>query len=462
MTAMLAMRLLPEGSYRIHHGQVKLLGENVLTASEKQLRQWRGARVAMIFQEPMTALNPTRRIGKQMVEVIRQHQPLSRREAQQKAIALLEEMQIPDAKQVMERYPFELSGGMRQRVMIALAFSCEPELIIADEPTTALDVTVQLQVLRLLKHKARASGTSVLFISHDMAVVSQLCDRMYVMYAGQRDRERCHANADPPPRASYSIGLLRCARKTASRATCFPPFPARCPTSASFRRVAPSASAALPLGRNAAKRRAYSPMAQKANRLPAGIHNGRNTMSDVLLELDSVHVNFAARKNWLGRVTEQVHALNGLDLQIRRGETLGIVGESGCGKSTLAQLLMGMLKPSTGACQRAHHAGGMQMVFQDPLSSLDPRLPVWRIITEPVWVQKRSSERERRSWQKTWRCRWAFARNISTGFRTPSPAGSASASPSPGRCRPTPILSCLMNPPARWISPCRRKSSTCW
>ena len=119
-------------------------------------------------------------------------------------------------------------------------------------------------------------------------------------------------------------------------------------------------------------------------------------MSDVLLELDSVHVNFAARKNWLGRVTEQVHALNGLDLEIRRGETLGIVGESGCGKSTLAQLLMGMLKPSTGACQRAHHAGGMQMVFQDPLSSLDPRLPVWRIITEPVWVQKRSRERERR------------------------------------------------------------------
>ena len=119
-------------------------------------------------------------------------------------------------------------------------------------------------------------------------------------------------------------------------------------------------------------------------------------MSDVLLELDSVHVNFAARKNWLGRVTEQVHARNGLDLQIRRGETLGIVGESGCGKSTLAQLLMGMLKPSAGAYQRVNHAGGMQMVFQDPLSSLDPRLPVWRIITEPVWVQKRSPERERR------------------------------------------------------------------
>lgn len=124
-------------------------------------------------------------------------------------------------------------------------------------------------------------------------------------------------------------------------------------------------------------------------------------MSEVLLELDSVHVNFPARKNWLGRVTEQVHALNGMVLRIHRGETLGVVGESGCGKSTLAQLLMGMLKPSTGACQRANAAGGMQMVFQDPLSSLDPRLPVWRIITEPVWIQQRRSERERRQLAET-------------------------------------------------------------
>ena len=124
-------------------------------------------------------------------------------------------------------------------------------------------------------------------------------------------------------------------------------------------------------------------------------------MSEVLLELDSVHVNFPARKNLLGRVTEQVHALNGMDLRIHRGETLGVVGESGCGKSTLAQLLMGMLKPSTGACQRANAAGGMQMVFQDPLSSLDPRLPVWRTITEPVWIQQRRSERERRQLAET-------------------------------------------------------------
>jgi peptide/nickel transport system ATP-binding protein len=229
VTAMLAMRLLPEGSYHIHSGQVNLLGENVLTASEKQLRQWRGAKVAMIFQEPMTALNPTRRIGKQMVEVIRQHQPLSRSAAQLKAIALLEEMQIPDAREVMERYPFELSGGMRQRVMIALAFSCEPELIIADEPTTALDVTVQLQVLRLLRHKARASGTSVLFISHDMAVVSQLCDRLYVMYAGSVIESGTTQTLIHHPVHPYSIGLLKCAPENGQPREMLPAIPGTVP-----------------------------------------------------------------------------------------------------------------------------------------------------------------------------------------------------------------------------------------
>ena len=213
VTAMLAMRLLPEGSYRIHHGQVKLLGENVLTASEKQLRQWRGARVAMIFQEPMTALNPTRRIGKQMVDVIRQHRPLSAREARARAVALLADMQIADP----------------QRVMIALAFSCEPELIIADEPTTALDVTVQLQVLRLLKHKARASGTSELFISHDMAVVSQLCDRMYVMYAGSVIESGATQTLIHRPVHPYSIGLLRCAPENGQPSDLLPAIPGTVP-----------------------------------------------------------------------------------------------------------------------------------------------------------------------------------------------------------------------------------------
>ena len=208
VTAMLAMRLLPEGSYHVHHGRVTLLGEDVLNASEKQLRQWRGARVAMIFQEPMTALNPTRRIGRQMVEVIRQHQSLSRRDAQQKAIALLGEMQIPDAAQVMDRYPFELSGGMRQRVMIALAFSCEPELIIADEPTTALDVTIQAQILSLLNTLKEETGTAVLMITHDLGVVAEVAQQVAVMYAGQLVEQGSVEALFADPQHPYTIGLM--------------------------------------------------------------------------------------------------------------------------------------------------------------------------------------------------------------------------------------------------------------
>lgn len=215
VTAMMTLRLLAEDGYSVTGGSLEMLGTDVLNASEQQMRQLRGARVSMIFQEPMSALNPTRKIGRQMCEVIRLHQQLSSQAARNKAIQLLREMQIADAERVMERYPFELSGGMRQRVVIAMAFSCEPELIIADEPTTALDVTVQRQVLRLLQQKARASGTAVLFITHDMAVVSQLCDRVYVMYAGHVIESGTTARVIDTPHHPYSIGLLLAAPERA-------------------------------------------------------------------------------------------------------------------------------------------------------------------------------------------------------------------------------------------------------
>lgn len=215
VTAMMTLRLLAEDGYNVTGGKLEVLGTDVLSASERQMRQLRGARVSMIFQEPMSALNPTRKIGRQMCEVIRLHQRLSARQARDKAIQLLREMQIADAERVMERYPFELSGGMRQRVLIAMAFSCEPGLIIADEPTTALDVTVQRQVLRLLQQKARASGTAVLFITHDMAVVSQLCDRVYVMYAGHVIESGATARVIEYPSHPYSIGLLLAAPERA-------------------------------------------------------------------------------------------------------------------------------------------------------------------------------------------------------------------------------------------------------
>ncbi|HEX7385939.1 MAG TPA: ABC transporter ATP-binding protein [Castellaniella sp.] len=208
VTAMTALRLLPKDGYRVTSGSLHLLGDDVFAATDAQMRQWRGRRAAMIFQEPMTALNPTQRIGDQLVGVLRVHHALKRRDAMVRAQALLHDMMIPDPAQVLRAYPFELSGGMRQRVMVAMAFSCDPALLIADEPTTALDVTVQRQVLQLLRHKARERGVAILFITHDMAVVSQFCDRVYVMYAGTVVEQGPTARVLRDPRHPYTRGLL--------------------------------------------------------------------------------------------------------------------------------------------------------------------------------------------------------------------------------------------------------------
>jgi len=204
VVSMTAMRLLVPGSYRIPRGSVTMLGQDVLAASEADMLALRGSQVAMIFQEPMTALNPTRRVG----EVIRRHQPLSRAQARTQAVVLLQDMHVADPRAVLGVYPFELSGGMRQRVLLALAFSCEPRLLIADEPTTALDVTVQRQVLLLMRAKARAGNTAILFITHDMALVSQFCDRIYVLYAGAVVEEGPTAQVLGAPRHPYTHCLL--------------------------------------------------------------------------------------------------------------------------------------------------------------------------------------------------------------------------------------------------------------
>ena len=200
--------MLPERSYRITSGSLSMLDRDMLNTPEKELLKIRGRDAAMIFQEPMTALNPTRRIGRQMLDVIIHHQKISTQQARAKAIELLRDMHIASPEQVLDSYPFELSGGMRQRVMIALAFSCEPQLLIADEPTTALDVTVQRQVLLLLQEKARQKGTAILLITHDMALVSQFCDRVYVMYTGAVVEQGLTADVMRHPRHPYTRGLL--------------------------------------------------------------------------------------------------------------------------------------------------------------------------------------------------------------------------------------------------------------
>ena len=217
VTAMMAMRLAEAGSYAIPAGRISLLGKPVLDLDEAELERMRGRDVAMIFQEPMNALNPTKRIGQQIREVIRKHNPMDKAAATATAREMLKAVRLADPDSIMRRFPFELSGGMRQRVLIAITFSCRPKLIIADEPTTALDVTVQHQVLTLLKDMAHRTGTAVLLITHDLAVVSQLCGRTYVMYAGEVVESGPTSDVISRPAHPYTRALLQALPEYATR-----------------------------------------------------------------------------------------------------------------------------------------------------------------------------------------------------------------------------------------------------
>jgi len=208
VAAMTAMGLLPRGRYRVTDGSVHVLGQDVMALSRPALEALRGAEIAIIFQEPMNALNPSIRVGDQIIAVIRRHRAIGRREACTLAEALLGDMSITDPMAVMRLYPSALSGGMRQRVLIAMAFACDPKILIADEPTTALDVTVQAQILDILRERAGILGTAVLFISHDMAVVSQLCDRIYILYAGEVVESGDTRTVLGAPRHPYTRALL--------------------------------------------------------------------------------------------------------------------------------------------------------------------------------------------------------------------------------------------------------------
>jgi peptide/nickel transport system ATP-binding protein len=419
VTALALLRLLPQGSVRFTGGSVALLGRDILRLPERSLEDIRGNAASMIFQEPMTALNPTIRIGRQIMQVIRRHEDVSEKEAQRRTEALLTEMQIPDAGRVMRNYPFELSGGMRQRVLIAMAFSCNPDVLIADEPTTALDVTVQAQVLSLLRERARARGASVLFITHDLAVVGQLCDRVYVMYAGTVAEEGATADVLSNPLHPYTRALLKSLPEFAApkshlvsiRGTVpslvSPPagclFRNRCPYARERCREQP------PLLDPAGRRGGHRAACWFLDELPderaqqAAAHEaeaeGQADGAALLVSLRDVSVHFPVGANWFGRARATVHALSGVDLDIRKSETLGIVGESGCGKSTLAQVIMALQPPTAGtvafegidlatadADTLRRTRRRFQIVFQDPQSSLDPRMAVWRLISEPLHV----------------------------------------------------------------------------
>jgi len=428
VASMSIIRLLPPGSTEVMSGTIRLRGHDISRASEREMEGVRGKLVSMVFQEPMSALNPTIRIGRQITQVIRRHETVSPAEATSRAEALLTEMQVPDASRIMRNYPFELSGGMRQRVLLAMAFSCNPAMLIADEPTTALDVTVQAQVLMLLKERARQRGTSVLFITHDLAVVAQLCDSVYVMYAGHIVEEGPTRAVLRHPAHPYTRALLRSLpelghpKQALAAISGNVPDLAHPPAGCAFRPRCAAAHDAcravpdlFPAPDDAGHRAACWLLPEGASAEsapPAGLDADRHrTASEPaatpLLALEDVAVRFPVGFDWRGRPLGHVHALNGVDLTLRRGETLGIVGESGCGKTTLGQIIMRLLAPSRGrvvfdgidldtvdATRLREIRRRFQIVFQDPQSSLDPRMTVWRAITEPLAV----AERHANSW----------------------------------------------------------------
>lgn len=419
VTAMSVLRLLPDGVTNYQQGKILVLGSDVLQADQKQLRRMRGADASMIFQEPMNALNPTIRIGKQITQVICTHEPeVSKADAEARARQLLTEMQVQDVDRVMRSYPFELSGGLRQRVLIAMAFSCNPALLIADEPTTALDVTVQAQVLGLLRERARERGMAVLFITHDLAVVSQLCDRVYVMYAGRIIEEGNTSDVLQQPRHPYTKALLQSLPEAAEPKHYLAAIPGtaasaadriagcsfrpRCSMSVDACSERPSLTSQNGDAHRAACWRADEDsvnLGDNASIKPMMAPPPAVEGEEPLLQLTDVQVKFPVGSNWLGRPSSHVHALNGVSLDIRRGETLGIVGESGCGKSTLSQVVMGLQKATSGSVrfdgvdigtQSASDLKKLrqkfQIVFQDPQGSLDPRMSVEALISEPLVI----------------------------------------------------------------------------
>jgi peptide/nickel transport system ATP-binding protein len=376
VTALSIMRLIPASTASIPRGGIQFDGQDLLALTEAQMERIRGKRIGMIFQEPMTSLNPVYTVGEQIAEVLRRHEGMGRRAAWNRAVAWLEQVGIPEPVRCAGAYPHELSGGQRQRVMIAQAMACEPALLIADEPTTALDVTIQKQVLELMASLQRRYGMSLLFITHDLGVIAEIADRVVVMYQSRKVEEGLTHDLFHQARHPYTRGLLACRPGRESN-------PRRLLTVSDFM-DATGQPRSVPTER----------MVPQIKRTEAEI-----AQAPVLLEIQDLATHYPIRGGWLGRPTDWVRAVDGVSLTIRRGETFGLVGESGCGKTTLGRTLLRLVEPTRGqvvfdgadvTTASAEALRGlrrrMQIVFQDPYSSLNPRMTVGDILIEPLRV----------------------------------------------------------------------------
>jgi peptide/nickel transport system ATP-binding protein/glutathione transport system ATP-binding protein len=370
VTSLSLLRLVEFGGGRIVSGKLWFRPDggapiDLAQATPETMTGLRGDRIGMIFQEPMTALNPVFTIGRQLTDGLRRHRGLSAREAEERGLELLHEVRLPEPARRLRQYPHELSGGMRQRVVIAMAMACRPQLLIADEPTTALDVTIQAEILALIGRLKREFGMAVLFITHDMAVVAQLADRVVVMRRGEKVEEGPVERIFAAPQAEYTKALLASVPRLGDMRGKPAPEPLRIPGA-----PAPAASPALPQG-------------------PAS--------DRPVLSVRGLTTRFPIHGGMLRRVVSNVHAVEHVSFEVGRGETLALVGESGCGKSTTARSILRLVEPTAGDVIMDGQdilgldAGGlrrarrnMQMVFQDPFASLNPFMRLRKQVAEPM------------------------------------------------------------------------------
>ena len=405
VTSLTIMRLLPELAARIEGGEVVFLGKDLVRLPEREMRRIRGKDIAMIFQEPGTSLNPVYRVGDQVAEAIRLHLGLSRPEALARTVELFAEVGIPEPERRVRSYPHEMSGGQKQRVMIAMALSCDPKLLIADEPTTALDVTIQAQILDLIRKLRDEREMGILFITHDLGVIAEIADDVAVMFRGKLLEVGPVEKIFTSPEHAYTRGLLACRPRLETTWR-------RLPTVADYMDVTKGDDGSLEIvekevGDLSRFERGRGRLLHPRSTLVAMGH-GDHVPADAtlvdegtspLLRVEDLKVWFPIRRGFLRRVVGHVKAVDGLSFEVYRGQTLGLVGESGCGKTTTGRAVLRLQQKTGGSVTfdgiDVHELKGealrawrrrIQIIFQDPYGSLNPRMSVGRALTEAMSI----------------------------------------------------------------------------